>query len=249
MAQLQPVPRASSPFGGREGPFAIVLGIALLVAIVKPWGSGEPEPTTFLVPSPRPIEAGASGGPDAALRVELFGPFEPAPEWSIWPAGYLTSIMYVTRAAENEVFPSGPTPGDDASASPASSAGSAPSASPQPAAGWPATIDVGPGDHLLWLGIDTPRGWSVDSAVLRRLQVGRPDTVVPTRMLASPWPSHFSVLALAPDEGETKLEVWPAGEYSLELRVSPGDVRRILEIRIRTTPDPRPGLDRRGDQR
>jgi hypothetical protein len=249
MAQLQPVPRASSPFGGREGPVAIVLGIALLVAIVKPWGSGEPEPTPFRVPSPSPIAAGASGGADAALRVDLFGPFEPAPEWSIWPAGYLTSIMYVTRAAQSEVLPSAPPSGDDATASPSSSAEAPPSASPQPAAGWPATIDVGPGDHLLWLGIDTPRGWSVDSAVLRRLEIGRPDTEVPTRMLASPWPSHFSVLALAPDEGATKLEVWPAGDYSLELRVSPGDLRRILKIRIRTTSDPRPDVDRRGDQR
>ena len=251
MAELQPVPRATSPFSGREGPVAIVLGIALLVVIVKPWGSGQPEPTPFQVPSPSPIASGSSGGADSALRVELFGPFEPTPEWSIWPAGYLTTILYVTRAAQSEVPPSAPPSGDDATAGPSSSAGSAPYVSPLPAAGWPATIDVGPGDHLLWLGIDTPRGWTVDSAVLRRLEVGQPDTVVPTRMLASPWPSHFSVLALAPDEGEgeTALQVWPAGDYTLELKVSPGDVRRILEIRIRTTTEPRPELERRGDQR
>jgi hypothetical protein len=250
MAQLQPVPRASSPFNGREGPLAVVLGIALLAVIVKPWGTGEPEPSPYRAPSPSPIASAASSGADAALRVELFGPFEPTPEWSIWPAGYFTSIMYVTRA-QSEPRASGTPAGGEASASPASSGAAPSSGSPLPAAAWPGTIEVGPGDHLLWLGIDTPRGWSVDSAVLRRQAVGKPDTEVPTRMLASPWPSHFSVLALGPmgDAGATRLQVWPAGDYTLELRVSPGDVRRILEIRIRTIPDPAPPVDRGGDQR
>jgi hypothetical protein len=224
MAELQPVPRARSPFHGREGSVAIVLGIALLVAIVKPWGSGEPEPSPYRMPTPSPPASEASGGLVTTLHTDLFGPFEPTPEWSIWPAGYFVSVMYVARAPRS------------AGASP--SPGSGPSASPLPGAEWPATIDVGAEDHLLWLGIDTPRGWTLESAVLHRIDPDGTDTVVATRMIPSPWPDHFSVLALGSSGAETSLAVWPAGDYRLALSVSPGDVRRTLQVRIRTIPAP-----------
>ena len=244
MAELQPVPRTTSPFNGREGQVAIVLGIALLVSIVKPWGSGEPEPSPYRLPTPSPPATEASGGMATTLRTDLFGPFEPTPEWSIWPAGYFVSVMYVARAPRSEVLPSvGPGHRPDASFS----APAAPSASPEPGAEWPATIEVGAEDHLLWLGIDTPRGWSLDSAVLRRIDRDGTSTVVATRMIPSPWPSHFSVLALASAGDRARLAVWPAGDYRLTLSVSPGGVRRILEIRIRTTAAPMP--DMHGGQR
>jgi len=245
MAQLQPVPRAPSPVGGREGPLAVVLGLALLVAILKPWGPGadsEVQPPISR-PSVSPSAPPASDGGASELRAELFGPFEPTPEWSIWPAGYLTSVLYVERAPRVEDGASaGPSVvGPKASASP--STRPAPSASPLQGAEWPATIEVGPGDHLLWLGINTPRGWSLDRAVLRRTGTYGGSIVVPTRRVPSPWPDHFTAIALASADADGGLAVWPAGVYSLELRVSPGDIRRILEIRIETLPDPSPELD------
>jgi hypothetical protein len=60
-------------------------------------------------------------------------------------------------------------------------------------------------------------------------------------MIPSPWPSHFSVVALAHGNADTALAVWPAGEYGLQLVASPGDIHRTIEISIRTIPDPEPG--------
>jgi hypothetical protein len=223
MAKVQPVPKAPSPFGGRGGTVAALVGIALLLAVVKPWGSA----TDRTGPSPSP-----SAGPSAAATlsvgrdaagVDFFGPFEPTPEWSIWPAGYFVSVMYVARAPDG-----------------APRASHGPASTPPPALAWPARIDVGPQDHLLWLGIDTPRGRTLDSAVLRRVDRDRTERLVATRLIASPWPSHFSVVALAGGSADGALAVWQAGDYDLELAVSPGDVRRTIKIHIRTLAGPDP---------
>lgn len=231
MAQLQPVPKVPSPVAGREGAVAVLLGLGLLLAIVKPWGSATERvgPTPF-ASTPPSAAASTSVGGDAALRVDLFGPFEPTPEWSIWPAGYFVSVMYVARAPRPEVRPS-----------------LAPTATSVPGSEWPSWIDVGPQDHLLWLGINTPRGYSLDTAVLRRANDDGTGTIVDTRLIPSPWPSHFSVVALARGTTDTALGVWPAGEYVLQLVVSPGNIRRTIDVRIRTIPDPDPGQGR--DQR
>lgn len=225
MAELQPVPNAPSPVAGREGAVAVLLGIALLLVIVKPWGStaDRAEPTASPFPShtaaPSPSAVGAS-----VLEVDLFGPFEPTPEWSIWPAGYFVSVMYVARAPRTEAQPS-----------------LAPSAASAPGADWPARIEVGEQDHLLWLGIDTPRGFKLETATLLRTNDDGSGEIVDTRLIPSPWPSHFSVVALARGSADAALAVWPAGEYGLQLVASPGDIRRTIQISIRTIPDPEPG--------
>ncbi len=225
MAELQPVPNKPSPVAGREGAVAVLLGIALLAVIVKPWGSttdgADPAASPFPSHTARPS---TPVGKDSVLEVDLFGPFEPTPEWSIWPAGYFVSVMYVARAPRSEARPS-----------------LAPSATSPPAADWPVSIDVGEQDHLLWLGIDTPRGWSLDSAVLRRIGPAGSSSVVATRLVPSPWPSHFSVVALARGKTDTALAVWPAGDYQMELAVSPGDIRRTIEISIHTIAAPEQG--------
>lgn len=231
MAKLQPVPRAPSIVAGREGAVAAALGIALLVAIVKPWGSGterlEPAPSPTAAPTATPAPGRATSG---AFDATLFGPFEPTPEWSIWQAGYFVSVMYVARAPRFEGPPlSGPSV-------PASSA-PAPASSPQPGSEWPSSIVVGPNDHHLWLGINTPLGWTLESAVLRRIaEDGSSSSEVATRRVPSPWESHFTILAMASGDTDPTLMVWPAGRYRLELRVFPGDVRRTLEIRIESRP-------------
>jgi hypothetical protein len=245
MAELQPVPNKPSPVAGREGAVALLLAIALLAVIIKPWGSttDRAEATASPFPSHTAAPSTAVGG-DSGLQVALFGPFEPTPEWSIWPAGYFVSVMYVARAPRREVPPS-VAPSRRPGASPPASA--TPSASPEPGAEWPSTIEVGADDHLLWLGIDTPRGWTLDSAVLRRIDDDGTSSVVATRMIPSPWPSHFSVLAMAAGGDRGRLAVWPAGDYRLTLSVSPGGIRRTLEIRIGTTAAPT--TDQHGGQR
>jgi hypothetical protein len=231
MAELQPVPNKPSPVAGREGTVAVLLGIALLVVIVKPWGSETDRAVATASPFPsHTAEPSSAVGKDADLQVALFGPFEPTPEWSIWPAGYFVSVMYVARAPRTE---------------PRSSL--APPASAPPGAEWPARIEVGEQDHLLWLGIDTPRGFKLETATLRRANADGTSTIVDTRMIPSPWPSHFSVVALPHPTTDTQLTVWPAGDYGLQLVVSPGDIRRTIEISIRTLPAGTPGHV--GDQR
>ena len=231
MAELQPVPHAPSPVAGREGAVAVLLVIALLAVIVKPWGStaDRAEPTASPFPSHTAQPSTAVGkAPD--LQVALFGPFEPTPEWSIWPAGYFVSVMYVARAPRTEPRPS-----------------LALSATSPPGADWPARIEVGEQDHLLWLGIDTPRGFKLETATLRRVDADGTRTIVDTRLVPSPWPSHFSVVALQRGTSDTALTVWPSGDYGLQLVVSPGDIRRTIEISIRTLPADKPAHV--GDQR
>jgi hypothetical protein len=231
MAELQPVPNKPSPVAGREGTVAVLLGIALLVVIVKPWGTESDRATATASPFPsHTAEPSTAADKDPDLQVALFGPFEPTPEWSIWPAGYFVSVMYVARAPRTE---------------PRSSL--APPATAAPGAEWPARIEVGEQDHLLWLGIDTPRGFKLETATLRRANADGTVTIVDTRLIPSPWPSHFSVVALPRGTTDTQLTVWPAGDYGLQLVVSPGDVRRTIEISIRTLPAAKPA--RVGDQR
>ncbi|HEV8696889.1 MAG TPA: hypothetical protein VGQ89_04270 [Candidatus Limnocylindrales bacterium] len=213
------------------------VAIALLIAIIKPWGpgTGEPMPSPYASPTISPSAAQASEGRPFELRAELFGPFEPTPEWSIWPAGYFVSVTYVARAPRSDAEASSAPPSGGSNASP-SSALPVPSPSSPPGADWPATIEIGPDDHLLWLGINTPRGWSLDQAVLRRTGADGSSTVVATRRVATPWPDHFSAIALAAPGEKGHLAVWLAGLYRLELSVSPGEVQRTLEIRIKTKP-------------
>ena len=224
MAELQPVPKVPSPVDGHEGVVAVLLGIALLLVVVKPWGSTADRLEPTASPFPSHTAAPSSAGARSVLETDLFGPFEPTPEWSIWPAGYFVSVMYVARAPRTEPL-----------ASPA------PSATALPGADWPATIEVGEQDHLLWLGIDTPRGFKLETATLRRANDDGSGAIVETRLIPSPWPSHFSVVALARGTADTALAVWPAGEYRLQLVASPGDIRRTIQIRIRTIADPERG--------
>jgi hypothetical protein len=230
MAELQPVPNNPSPVAGREGAVAVLLGIALLVVIVKPWGSTTDRAAATASPFPSHTAEPSTAVKDSDLQVALFGPFEPTPEWSIWPAGYFVSVMYVARAPRTEPQPS-----------------LAPPATSPPGADWPARIEVGEQDHLLWLGIDTPRGFKLETATLRRANADGTDTIVDTRLIPSPWPSHFSVVALPRGTTDTALTVWPAGDYGLQLVVSPGDIRRTIQISIRTIPAPAP--PHVGDQR
>jgi hypothetical protein len=221
----------------------VVVGIALLVAIIKPWGPETGAPMSSPYASSK-VSASASDGRGFELRTEMFGPFEPTPEWSIWPAGYFVSVMYVARAPRNVVVAS-PVPSDKGPNARPSPSVPAPSPSSPPGADWPATIDVGVDDHLLWIGINTPRGWTLDRALLRRIGADGASTAVEIRRIPSPWPDHFTALALAAPGSERDLAVWPAGVYNLELAVSPGDIRRTLEIRIQTAPDPAPELPSR----
>lgn len=230
---MERVPRSPSSFGGHEGALAALVAVLLFVAVAKPWGPGSP--TAQITPTPASTQSATSRSrpvvPSTTLDTALFGPFEPPPEWSIWPAGYFVSVMYIARA------PGSGTPVALVSPRPSTAA-----STPVAGSAWPSRVEVGPEDHLLWLGIDTPQAWSLDTAVLRRINPDGSSRLVPTTPLPSPWGSFFTILTLTSRGTDRGVAVWPAGNYRLELTASPGHVKRTIEVRILTRPEaPEPG--------
>ena len=134
MDGLTPVKGPPTPFEGRSAKVLGLVVIALLLAIIKPWGSGSEavappvtatasatETPVAVAPSPTPIH------PWANYDHEIFGIYEPEPRWELWPAGYLVSFGYAFRI---ESTPASQPPGDGASPAPGSSG--APAASRVP---------------------------------------------------------------------------------------------------------------------
>ena len=237
MTDVQRVSRPGSPFGGRDRALALVVAIGVLAAIAKPWGDPSrpliPLPSLRAAPSPT-VEAQLPGRP---YEPELFGPFEPAPSWSIWPAGYFVSVKYVTRRGQPG---SEPEPSPSRSPGPSGTAPSSKPGSTEAARGpdWPPIIEVGPGDHLLWLGVDTPLGWTIRTSTLARIGPdGRPVNVPITR-LPSDWDDHFAVLGIPVVGRADRLTDWPRGDYRLTITVDPGGLARTIVVRIETLADP-----------
>ena len=251
MDDLTPVKGPPTPFEGRSARVLGLVLIALLVAIIKPWGSGPgavaPPPVDASAPaSPAaPVAAAASATPFdpwANYDHEIFGIYEPEPRWELWPAGYLVSFGYAFRI---ESTSAGQTPGGVASPAPGPSeapTASTPQASPTllpPAASgalddgpiWPATIRITDGNHLGLIGVNTPLGYRVTGMGVFRTTDGANealDVVSP----ASDWPSHFTIVAIADESRSEAIERWPPGTYRLELIFQPGDISRTIIIEI-----------------
>lgn len=244
MTATQPVPKPPSRLEGHEGALVVVVLVAILAAIAKPWGAGsvelQPMGSAFSSPSetvaPSPTAAGY------VFDADVYGPFEPTPEWSVWPAGYFVSVRFVIRASSVKDRPgnvdSQPDPLASGARSPLPTLALPESSSPATGPDWPRIVDIGPGEHLLWLGINTPRGWSVKEAVLRRVQPNGVNTVVTTTRLSSRWDDHFTILGIPTSPNAETLAVWPIGQYRLDLVVSPGDIEETIVIRVRTADDP-----------
>lgn len=225
MAQTERVPAPRVPFGGRANMAALVLLGLVTLLIAKPWASPAARA------DPAPPSAAASAGPTAAPTLveagfgydqSVFGPFEPAPEWSVWPGGFFVTVLYVTRET-------GPGPsGDPLPASPAAS----PAASFAP--GWPALVTIGPGDHLLWLGLDTPVAFTVRSAEIWRLDPDGTRSSVAVARLPSRWGPYFAVIGIPIHPGSQRLAVWPQGTYEVAVTLDPGGELRTVRVEVHT---------------
>lgn len=238
MTDLQRVSGPGWPFGARDRAIALLAAIGILAAIAKPWGveNGDqsprlPEPSADVAATSSPVPLAGH-----AYDPKLFGPFEPAPDWSVWPAGYFVSVQYVTREAVDR-RPSSPPAGASGAPSLPPPGSNGPDPSPVGSGpDWPAEIVVGPGDHLLWIGIDTPLGWTIRDAVLQRVSGGTLRAVPITR-LPSEWDDHFAVYGIPVVASTDRLTEWPPGTYRLEVTVDPGRVTRTIRITIMTAPD------------
>jgi hypothetical protein len=240
MQASQPLRPPSSRTDGHLGAIGLLIVAALLVAIVKPWGSGSvgavtldtPPPSAAPTLSPAPTRAGQIGFSGLAYDKSIFGNHEPQAVWEIWPAGFLVTFGFVIQVP-------------DASASPAPSSG--PRATPRLPAGsldgpgpaWPNRLDLPDGDHLLLIGIDMPQGYQVVASHLVRYSTDSADVPVDLARFASPWPSHFAVLGIPTTPGQDLLNVWPPGQYRLDLTFNPGGLTRTVDIQITS---PLPGL-------
>jgi hypothetical protein len=227
MTETQRVPAPRVPLKGRPDLALIIIVSLITILVTKPWGSTAPPnaalestpPAEAPTSAPTPVEEGY------AFDQAVFGNFKPKPEWSIWPAGFFVTVRYVTRETD-AAAPSGTTP------PPTRSPSASPGASAEP--GWPALVTIGPGDHLLWLGIDVPVDWEVRDAHVWRLGSGGTRSAVPVAQLPSDWGPHFTVIGIPVSSGSDRLVIWPRGTYDLEIDLAPGPVTRTIWIDIQT---------------
>ena len=229
MRGTSPVRRPQFFLEGRGNKILGLLVVALLVALVKPWGLAvnAPEPSSAALasapPSSAPIPPSTPDPEDLISRVYdplIFGDKELRPTWGLWPAGYLVSFGFAMRAEPTNPPKATPIP-----------SGVRPE-SPTPI--WPAAIDIPTGNHMLLIGINTPLGYSLDEVGLVRIAPDGSSTNVPVQRLPSPWPSHFTVVALDTGAAGTRLDFWPPGDYRLGLVINPGSIDRSIEVRVET---------------
>src|SRR3954469_11310547 len=170
MNEFDPVSRPSFPLEGRGGLIIAVIVVAVVLAILNPWGSDAVRNTldrTAFAPSPTPpsppTPAPTANPLDAISRKYdplIFGDRELQTDWGLCPAGYLTSLGVAMRA---ETSPHADTVGVSQPL-PSPSDGDVPM--------WPSVININLGNHLLMMGISTPTDHTVNTVRLTR---ERPD--------------------------------------------------------------------------
>ena len=238
---VEPVRPPPSRLDHHLGLLSAFIAGALLVAIVKPWGTGGPPASVPLptpTPSPLPVATPAPelGYENRVYDPSIFGTHEPGPAWAIWPAGFLVTFGFVIQV------PSETPPGASGGPGPTTAPGRSPTpASPSPTGGtvtsaddpvWPARFDVPPGNHLLLIGINMPSGHSLTAAKLTNVSDTGVVDPIAISQFPSPWPAHFAVIGIPTSAGDERLTVWPPGRYRLDLTFNPGAVMRSIEIVI-----------------
>jgi hypothetical protein len=234
--QFQPVRTRLSPLERHVRLLSVTIVAGLLLAVIKPWGGSGGSPQVTAV-SPSPSVASPSPSPDIgfagrAYDASIFGRQEPEAVWAIWPAGYLVTFGFVVQVPGVAA----PEPAPSASRGPHAGR-PAESHSPRPAAAgtdpsWPSVFDVPEGNHLLLIGINTPRGFVATTVALTRISNGNRDAPILIERQKSPWPDHFTVIGMPSESGDDLLKVWPPGRYRLDLAFDPGAISRSIEIRI-----------------
>jgi hypothetical protein len=240
MSELKPVSRPPFLLDGRGGIALVAVVIALLVVLVKPWGTGtspglatiptaEPTATATPTAAPTPLASPTLDVGDGVSRPYdplIFGDKELQPTWGLWPAGYLVTFGFAMNT-------------EPTAAPAASPAGSPSRASLDPGAPlWPEAIDIPLGNHLLLIGVSTPRGYRVDTVSLTRSTLDGGTEDVPTVRPPSPWPTHFTVIGIDVGRGSARTAFWTPGTYELSLTIEPGAIARTVEVRVDRPPTP-----------
>ena len=235
MNQFDPVSRPSFPLEGRGGLIIAVIVVAVVLAILKPWGSDAVRTTldrTGFAPSPTPSSsptpAPTANPLDAISRKYdplIFGDRELQTDWGLWPAGYLTSLGFAMRAEQ-------PTESPGPSASLRRST-SAPSANVPM---WPSVIKINVGNHLLLMGISTPTDHAVNTVRLTRQRADGGWEDIAVMLPPAPWPNHFTVVAIDGGFGPDRPIFWVPGRYRLDVGIVPGQIQRSIEVDVEGPP-------------
>jgi len=215
---------------------ALVLA-AILLAVLKPWGSGS-QPASIGAAATS-VASATPGEPSAAIRRSslsdflTFGTNEPPPGWELWPAGNLASFYFAMRI-DMAPIPAAVPSGSPSATRPSPSVVPSDGATSIPVA-WP-TIHIPAGSTLDLVGINHPIGEEVVLSGLERVDgtAGQPVHAV---LAISPWPDHFTIIAVASDASDT-LGPWPPGHYRLDLRIGPAGLARSGEIIVEPPPVP-----------
>lgn len=237
MSELKPVSRPPFLLDGRGSQVVAIIGLAIVLAFLKPWGSpgtATPVPSAARVatssPSSSPSRSRQPDPRDVDSRSYdplIFGDHEVPATWGLWPAGYMVTFGFAMWAE-----PTMPPSGDPAPAPTSLRELASPT--------WPEAIDIPFGNHLLLIGVNTPNGYSVDGIHLTRYLAGARSEDVPIVRPLSPWPSHFTVIGLDGGYGVSRTIFWTPGRYRLDLLIDPGTIERSIEIRVEGPPIPVP---------
>ena len=250
MDDLTPVKGPPTPFEGRSAKVLALVVIALLVALIKPWGSGsgrrpapggrEPRRAT---PVARAGESDAHSTRSRTTTTRSSGSTSRSRAGSCGrPAiSCRSATRSGSRARRRRRPPRHPAPSPGASASairarrprssvvgagrrPAPSRDAGPMPTGAPADGepiWPATIRITDGNHLGLIGVNMPLGYRVTGIGVFRTTDGA-DEPLDVITPASDWPSHFTIIALADESRSEAIERWPPGALPPRAEVRAG---------------------------
>jgi hypothetical protein len=96
MSDLTKVSGPSSPLQGNSARLLAVILVGVLVAVIKPWGSSAPGPAADASSA---VPSASTAASPTVVRIAnyepgVFGIHEPAPDWELWPAGYVVSFGF-----------------------------------------------------------------------------------------------------------------------------------------------------------
>jgi hypothetical protein len=246
MSDMRPVSKPPFLLDGRGARVIAVVVIAVLIAVVKPWGLLPRQAVVLSQKSPTPVASQAAAptldlgdGVSRPYDPLIFGDKELQPTWGLWPAGYLVTFGFAMHAE--------PSTAPDTSGRPASPSTTAPPDASVP--DWPDAIDIPIGNHLLLIGVSTPRRYQVQAITLTRQTADGAIVDVPTVRPTSPWPTHFTVIAVDSGLGADRPAFWVPGIYELGLTIEPGQITRSVEVRVeRPAASPSPSAPTGGSE-
>jgi len=232
MAEVNRIPLGRPPAGswlpGVMATIVVLIGLAILKPWTPPPSAVAPTavPTFYIAPvatertGPRPYDP------------QLFGGREPEPAWELWPAGYVVQFGMAGPVSVEGSWEagSGPDPGSSPGDPASSPVGSPGGPTVQPLA--PGIADLGPADHLVALGINTPLEARVTNVTLS-FYAGEPCCLelLPIVRLPTLWESeHFIVIAPADRGDPSKAAGWQVGRYRLDVTTAAAEIREVTFV-------------------